>query len=206
MDDLREANAAPAHIGEITIDERDRVVSDTPAFDIYRYRAPIAIAASSLTLGLGIGWICGASSGFFRSTPAAAPVEQAAAPEFPPDRANSDRLEVRGPTTGSVPAPTAIGRAPETSSKQNAAAPRPAGSERPKVATRPVPVPETRPTTIAGWTLREVNGGTAVLEGPSGVWKATRGETVPGVGRIETIVRWGNRWIVATSKGLISTP
>jgi hypothetical protein len=28
---------------------------------------------------------------------------------------------------------------------------------------------------------------------------------VPGVGRVDSIVRWGNRWIVATSKGLIST-
>ena len=53
--------------------------------------------------------------------------------------------------------------------------------------------------------LSEVNGGTAVLEGPNGIWKATRGDTVPGVGKIDSIVRWGNRWIVATSRGLIST-
>jgi hypothetical protein len=67
-------------------------------------------------------------------------------------------------------------------------------------------VPETRPTTIEGWTVREVVGGTVVLEGPDGVWRASRGETVPGVGRVDSIVRWGNRWIVATSRGLISTP
>jgi hypothetical protein len=68
------------------------------------------------------------------------------------------------------------------------------------------PVPETRPTTIPGWMLREVVNGTAVLQGPNGVWRVTRGDTVPGVGRVDSIVRWGNRWIVATSKGLISTP
>jgi hypothetical protein len=68
------------------------------------------------------------------------------------------------------------------------------------------PWPETRPTTIAGWTVRDVTNGTAVLEGPGGVRRATRGDTVPGVGRIESIVRWGNRWLVATSSGLISTP
>ena len=67
------------------------------------------------------------------------------------------------------------------------------------------PVPETRPTTIEGWTLREVVDGTAVLEGPNGIWRARRGDTVPGVGRVEFMVRWGNRWIVATSRGLIST-
>jgi hypothetical protein len=84
---------------------------------------------------------------------------------------------------------------------------------RPKTSSSPrqpraklTPWPDTRPTTSAGWTLRGVTNGTAVLEGPNGVWRATRGDTVPGVGRVESIVRWGNRWLVATSSGLISTP
>jgi hypothetical protein len=68
------------------------------------------------------------------------------------------------------------------------------------------PTPETRPTTIEGWTLREVINGTAVIEGPNGVWRVTPGQTVPGVGRVDSIVRWGNRLVVATSRGLISTP
>jgi hypothetical protein len=67
-------------------------------------------------------------------------------------------------------------------------------------------VPETRLTTIEGWTLREVTNGAAVLDGPNGTWTAKRGDTVPGVGRVESIVLWGKRWIVATSSGLISTP
>ncbi len=75
-----------------------------------------------------------------------------------------------------------------------------------RTPTKLTPTPETRPTTIEGWTLREVVNGTAVIEGPSGVWSVTPGQTVPGVGRVESIVRWGNRLIVATSKGLISTP
>jgi hypothetical protein len=69
-----------------------------------------------------------------------------------------------------------------------------------------IPVPETKLTTIEGWMLREVTNGTAVLEGPNGIWTAKRGDTVPGVGRVESIVLWGERWIVATSSGLISTP
>ena len=69
-----------------------------------------------------------------------------------------------------------------------------------------IPVPETRLATIEGWVLREVTNGTAVLEGPNGIWTAKRGDTVPGVGRVESIVQWGERWIVATSSGLISTP
>jgi hypothetical protein len=70
----------------------------------------------------------------------------------------------------------------------------------------PMPVPETRLTTIEGWMLREVDNGAAVLEGPNGILTARRGDTVPGVGRVESIVRWGERWIVATTRGLISTP
>ena len=67
------------------------------------------------------------------------------------------------------------------------------------------PVPETKPTTIAGWTVREVSGEKAVLVGPDHVWTVRTGDSVPGVGRIDTIVRWGSRWIVATTAGLIST-
>jgi excisionase family DNA binding protein len=68
-----------------------------------------------------------------------------------------------------------------------------------------VPFPETRPTTIKGWTVQNVLDGTAVLEGPSGIWKVARGDVVPGLGRVDSIVLWGGRWIVATSKGLITT-
>jgi hypothetical protein len=75
-----------------------------------------------------------------------------------------------------------------------------------KEARKFTPTPETRPTTIEGWTLREVVNGTAVIEGPNGVWRVTPGQTVPGVGRVDSIVRWGNRLVVATSRGLISTP
>ncbi len=68
-----------------------------------------------------------------------------------------------------------------------------------------VPVPDTKPTTIPGWTVRDVYGETAVLVGPDHVWTVKTGDNVPGVGRIDSIVRWGSRWIVATTTGLIST-
>ena len=68
------------------------------------------------------------------------------------------------------------------------------------------PVPETRPTTIEGWTVREVRGEAIILQGPDGVRKVMRGDTVPGVGRIDSVVRWGSHWIVATTSGLIATP
>jgi len=79
-------------------------------------------------------------------------------------------------------------------------------STEPQDHARQAPYPETKPTTIAGWAIVEVVGGTATVQGPNGVWRVTRGDTVPGIGKVDSIVRWGNRWIVATSSGLISTP
>jgi hypothetical protein len=77
---------------------------------------------------------------------------------------------------------------------------------RPDFLPRSAPFPETKPDTIDGWTIRDVFGGTAVLEGPYGIRRAARGDSVPGLGRLESIVRWGSRWIVVTDRGLISTP
>jgi hypothetical protein len=69
-----------------------------------------------------------------------------------------------------------------------------------------VAAPETKPATIPGWTVVDVRDGTAVLEGPDGIRMAARGDTIPGVGRVESIVRWGSRWVIATAAGLIATP
>jgi len=142
-----------------------------------------------------------------------------------PDTQNSDRIQihdtmVRGiarnasaeaPQNPSVSASTkSVSTAPlsRLASKGSIVAPRHAASTGATVKEmrKLTPTPETRPTTIEGWTLREVVNGTAVIEGPNGVWKVTPGEMVPGVGRVDSIVRWGNRLIVATSSGLISTP
>jgi hypothetical protein len=75
-----------------------------------------------------------------------------------------------------------------------------------KIPPRPVPVPETRPITIQSWTILEVVGDGVILQGPNGIWMVTRGGTVPGLGKVNSIVIWGKRWIVVTNKGLISTP
>jgi hypothetical protein len=58
----------------------------------------------------------------------------------------------------------------------------------------------------SGWIVHEVANGTAVVQGPNGIWRVARGDVLPGAGRVDSIVRWGNRWIVATNRGLISTP
>jgi hypothetical protein len=77
--------------------------------------------------------------------------------------------------------------------------------ETPSPATRaqptPAVAPETKPTTVASWTLREVTNNTAVLEGPAGTLRVMRGDTVPGLGKVTSIVRWGNGWVVAATAG-----
>lgn len=107
--------------------------------------------------------------------------------------------------TGSIPKPSAL---PAVAARPNVAAASQANvSAAAALAMRPALAapPETRPTTIPGWTVVDVRDGTAVLEGPDGIRMAARGDAVPGLGRIESIVRWGNRWIVATANGLIAT-
>src|SRR4029077_18682878 len=70
--------------------------------------------------------------------------------------------------------------------------------ERARIAPRFAAVPETRPTTIEGWSIREVVGGTAVLQGPTGVFRAAQGGTEPGVGRDDLITHGGGGWVRET--------
>ena len=73
-------------------------------------------------------------------------------------------------------------------------------------AASPAGAPQSRPIPLEGWTLREVTNGTAVLEGPTGIWRVTPGDTLPGVGKVESYIRSNGQWVVATSRGLISMP
>jgi hypothetical protein len=106
---------------------------------------------------------------------------------------------------GSIPKPSALlpgGARPSAgpASQVNAGPSAAIAMRQPLVA-----APETRPATIPGWTVVDVRDGTAVLEGPDGIRMAARGDTIPGIGRVESIVRWGNRWVIATAGGLIAT-
>ena len=178
----------------------------------------IILVGSALVVGLGLGWACGANIAAFNS------IAQTETPSrrFPEIKSSgkSDGARRTASTSGLQTPPAVSSPAGAPFAKAEAASP---GGTRLSVAsasTPPatqanttltarepmVPVAETRPTTIEGWTVLEVRGGTVVLEGPDGVRTATRGDTVPGIGRIDSIVRWGNRWIVATASGLIATP
>jgi hypothetical protein len=126
-----------------------------------------------------------------------------------PDTSGLNKLFDSAASTAYKPAPVRRA-APAPSpvvlvSPENAIAQAVAAQREEKDPPRLAPAPETRPGTIAGWTVRRVDGGTAVLEGPGGVFQVRQGDTVPGVGRVDSIVLWGGRWIVSTATGLIAT-
>jgi hypothetical protein len=59
------------------------------------------------------------------------------------------------------------------------------------------------PPVLEGWVVRSVYNGAALLQGRLGLVAVERGDTLPGLGRIENIRRQDGRWVVVTSKGLI---
>jgi hypothetical protein len=193
---------------ELRIDQQDRILIGSH-HGLTR-RAMVMLSAGSLVaLLFCCGWIAGRIPSFFTEPESLQlkKVDSSAAPMS----AASDRLALQ-PSSAKPKASNRMQEVPRPGAQtivlttQQTTKPATTTVERSKEITKPTPVPETRPTTIAGWTVRAVNGGTAMLEGPNGVWRAARGDTVPGLGKIDSIVRWGNRWIVATSRGLVSTP
>ncbi|OLB71665.1 MAG: hypothetical protein AUI16_22875 [Alphaproteobacteria bacterium 13_2_20CM_2_64_7] len=209
------ADAAPPR--DIRVDDEIRplrrdefAVAEPPASAQW---IQLALLGGALAVGLCLGWIGGfVSSRFFIPTTVAAVPHADVSPcgrEGSCAAAKSDReaSKAAGPRARIVERSSARGmkEASAAANRDVTTTSSISMQERAKIEPRLPAMPETRPTTIEGWTIREVIGNTVVLQGPDGVWRATQGDTVPGVGRIDSIVRWGSRWIVATTRGLIST-
>lgn len=180
-----------------------------------RARTAVLVTAA-LVASFGLGWAGGLNWPQFASAFDPVAIAQN---ETPSQRISEARSSGRGEGTrktasvsdapaivGSIPKPSALlagGARPSASPASQANA----GPSAAVIAMRQpvVAAPETRPATIPGWTVVDVRDGTAVLEGPDGIRMAARGDTIPGIGRVESIVRWGNRWVIATASGLIAT-
>ena len=162
----------------------------------------IVLVTSALVAGLGLGWACGANIATFNS------ITQTETPSHRvPEIKSSGKSDGARKTASTSGLQTPKAEVASPGGARFSVDPASMQATTPSVAREPmVPVAETKPTTIEGWTVLDVRGGMAVLEGPDGVRTAARGDTVPGIGRIDSIVRWGNRWIVATASGLIATP
>jgi hypothetical protein len=75
-------------------------------------------------------------------------------------------------------------------------------------AAAPVPVPAPKPEiarlpTVEGWVLRDVENGSALIQGRQGTFEVYAGDPVPGLGRVDAIRKQDGKWVVVTSKGLI---
>lgn len=197
----------PAGIPDILSRNRDDVLVLREPFGA-RAR-PFMFAATALVASFALGWAgalhwpeVASLIGVDRIAQQDAPSPSVAATK--PGKAEGARKAASASnaapvTVGSIPKPSATAASAVFAAQANANPM--AMAARPSLA----PAPETKPTTIPGWSVVEVRDGTAVLEGPDGIKMAARGDMVPGIGRIDSIVRWGNRWIVATAHGLIAT-
>ncbi len=65
--------------------------------------------------------------------------------------------------------------------------------------------PQRKPSALSGYILREVYQGVALLEGRKGYLEVYPGSTIPGAGRVQSIVRRGGEWVVVTSTGVIGS-
>jgi hypothetical protein len=204
----RHRSQQPAGMWNFLKSDRDAVLVVREPF-AERARAAVLITAAVLA-SFGLGWAGGLSWPQLANEFGVLTVahKETPAPQISEARSTA-RVEGARKTAsaadpaivGSIPKPPVLLPAARPALQANAGA-------SPVIAMRqpPVAAPETKPATIPGWTVVDVRDGTAVLEGPEGIRMAARGDTIPGVGRVESIVRWGSRWVIATANGLIATP
>ena len=178
---------------------------------------PALLVAAALVASFGLGWTGGLNWSHFASELGLVEVAQkeAHSPRMSEAR-SSGKIEGARKTASASDQPATVGSISKPpallpSGARPSAGPVSQATVPPSVAAitlrQPlVAAPETKPATIPGWTVVDVRDGTAVLEGPDGIRMAARGDTIPGLGRVESIVRWGSRWVIATASGLIATP
>lgn len=177
-----------------------------------------ALCTVAIVIAFGLGWFCG-STRYSSRTAGAKTLSQTVS--VPLHSASEKRAalitgSIAGPVNRSISTSPASRKASFAAAEMSVPAPSTALAEQHLTTSqvppgemepgpRLMPFPETRPATIDGWSVRDVYGGAAVLVGTDGVWTVKPGDHVPGVGRIDSITRWGSRWIVVTTGGLIST-
>jgi hypothetical protein len=80
-----------------------------------------------------------------------------------------------------------------------------AASERRDVDYTPVGAiaSSTRNSSAPGFVLLGVNSGLAVVQAPNAIVRVSLGDMLDGLGRVTSIERRGNKWVVVTQSGLI---
>lgn len=109
----------------------------------------------------------------------------------------NDRLAERAAEiTGSIGKPATVAAAPSA----------PPIIEKPEtLAVTPLPLPRPGPPIVQGWTVREARNGRVLVETRGEFFEIFPGVPLPGLGRVESIRREGDKWVVVTPKGLITS-
>jgi hypothetical protein len=80
--------------------------------------------------------------------------------------------------------------------------------EKPQVAPMPMPVPRpvvSQPAIVQGWSVREGRNGRVLVESRGEFYEVVQGVPLPGLGQVEAVRREGDRWVVVTPKGIITS-
>ncbi|MPZ57087.1 MAG: hypothetical protein GEU91_11440 [Rhizobiales bacterium] len=75
-----------------------------------------------------------------------------------------------------------------------------AGTEPPAAEAKTPPMP----AVAAGWVIRDVFRGRALVANRRGVFEAAPGLRLPDLGRVEAVTRQNGRWVVVTERGIIT--
>ena len=64
-----------------------------------------------------------------------------------------------------------------------------------------------RISAVAGWSVRDAYGNSALIQGARhGTLEVKPGDNIPGLGRVHSIRQQDGRWVVVTSRGIITSP
>jgi hypothetical protein len=103
----------------------------------------------------------------------------------------------------SAPAPVPVAAAaPAPAREVTGSVSQPAAAAAPAAA--PTKPDVARLPRVEGWVLRDVANGGALIEGRQGVFEVYAGDPVPGLGRVDAIRKQDGKWVVVTTRGLIS--
>jgi hypothetical protein len=185
----------------------------------------LCLLAGTIVVAFGLGWFCGSTWNPLR-TAGKETLSRTARLLLPGRVPENKASSITGTVGSGVPVPAMpttgnVTASPADTRKSLRAAQVKASAQSTQLATaqqattasqgelkfgrRLTPAPETSPASVQGWSVRDVYGETVVLVGADRVWTVRLGDYVPGVGRIDSITRWGSHWIVVTTSGLIST-
>jgi hypothetical protein len=130
------------------------------------------------------------------------PIDRSRVPGLPPEHSPAMKGKPAKHTSAQPRAPLPMPKLSASSAK--AATNPPLQASVPPIAQKRTERPQTLgEKAIADWHIYEVVEDTAILRGPRGLIAVSAGDIIPGLGRVQSIVRRGGRWIVATAKGTI---